>query len=602
MGRNFQTILDECLRELETGQSLDAILARYPEEADELRPLLLTAQNLKAMPIARPRSHVQQAGWQRFLGQAIALRRARQRRPALSLWRPLAAAASFVLMLFLAGGATTYAASRSLPDSPLYPLKLATEEARLWFVFDEGDRAGILLDQTETRMSEISKLMEQGKPVEGNVLSAMRGRMTRATNILDKSDAPQELVTRADELSARQEEMLIVIGQNVPADDRDEYGKVLVVVHETRLELQGLSSEQALNLEPLDLAQGLGSFTGLVEQQQDGSWIISGTKILVDEATIVEGNTGEVVGQVAQVTTIRGPDAPRALDISLRGSEDLAKMATISGVIDSVQGDTIQVGGRTVLLGQHILLDGQLRQGTKVEVVGEAGEGQTFEATLIHVTPTEDGQDAFVYEGTLEQATASQWQVSGRTFELDPSTYIDAGTLLIHPGVNARVEGVCRGSDLVAKRIVLLAPEGPPETVTVEGVFQGQADGAWLIGGIPIDFAPESPALLTPPTGTLVKVSGSQKGQAIVVTTAESTRPPEDLGLVKLEGVVSQLDNNQWQIGPAPFRSSAVTRVTGQLIPGARAIVWALPSEDGSLDAIYIDVLDTRSLLAPPTL
>ncbi|MGD0205542.1 MAG: hypothetical protein ABSB57_03770 [Dehalococcoidia bacterium] len=118
MGRNFQTILDECLKELETGQSLDAILARYPEEADELRPLLLTAQNLKSMPIARPRSHVQQAGWQRFLGQAIALRRARQRRPALSLWRPLAAAASFVLMLFLAGGATTYAASRSLPDSP----------------------------------------------------------------------------------------------------------------------------------------------------------------------------------------------------------------------------------------------------------------------------------------------------------------------------------------------------------------------------------------------------------------------------------------------------------------------------------------------------
>ncbi|MGD0205541.1 MAG: DUF5666 domain-containing protein [Dehalococcoidia bacterium] len=450
-------------------------------------------------------------------------------------------------------------------------------------------------------MTEISKLMEQGKPVKGNVLSAMRGRMTRATNIIDKSDASPELVSRADELSARQEQMLIVIGQNVPADDRDEYGKVLVVVHETRLDLQGLSSEQALNLEPLDLAQGVGSFTGLVEQQQDGSWIISGTKILVDEATIVEGNTGEVVGQVAQVTTIRGPDAPRALDISLRGSEDLAKMATISGVIDSVQGDTIQVGGRTVLLSQHILLDGQLRQGTTVEVVGEAGEGQTFEATLIHVTPTEDGQDAFVYEGTLEQATASQWQVSGRTFELDASTNIDAGTLLIQPGVNARVEGVCRGSDLVAKRIVLLAPEGPPETVTVEGVFQGQADGAWLIGGIPIDFAPESPALLTPPTGTLVKVSGSQKGQAIVVTTAESTRPPEDLGLVKLEGVASQLDNNQWQIGPAPFRTSAVTRVTGQLIPGARAIVWALPSEDGSLDAIYIDVLDTHSLLAPPT-
>jgi hypothetical protein len=158
---------------------------------------------------------------------------------------------------------------------------------------------------------------------------------------------------------------------------------------------------------------------------------------------------------------------------------------------------------------------------------------------------------------------------------------------------------VQQGSELVAKRIVLLAPEGPPETVTVEGVFQGQADGGWLIAGIPIDFAPESPALVTPPAGTLVKVSGSQKGQAIVVTTAESIRPPEEMGLVKLEGVVDQLDDNQWQIGPALFRTAAVTRVSGQLIPGARAVVWGLPAEDGSLDAIQVDVLDTRSLIAP---
>lgn len=544
MGRDFRSILDECLRELEIGQSLDAILARYPDEADQLRPLLLTAQNLKAMPISRPRSHVQQAGWQRFLGEALALRRARQRRPAFGLWRPLAAAASLILVLFiLGGGATVYAASRSLPDSPLYPLKLATEEARLWFVFDEDDRAGILLDQSETRMTEIRKLVGQGKPVKGNVLSAMRGRMTRATDIINKpgrDTLPEELMARATELSARQEEMLITIGGNVAAGDRDEYGSVLVVVHEVRIELQGLS-ERAPRLDREALMQGVGSFTGLVEQRQDDAWIISGTKILVDEATIVEGDTGEVVGQVAQVTIISGPAGPQAIGISLPASEDLAKTATISGVIDKVEGNKIQLGGRT--------------------------------------------------------------------FKLDASTVIDAGTFLMEPGVRARVEGecaeealvegVCRGNELVANRIVLLAPEDPPETVTVEGVFHGQDDGSWIIAGIPIDFAPESPALVTPPPGTLVKVSGSQEGQAIVVTTAESIRPPEELGLVKLEGVVDQPGDNQWQIGPALFHATAATRIGGELIPGARAVVWGLPNEDGSLDAIQVDVLDTRSLIAP---
>jgi len=541
MGRNFQTILDECLKELETGQSLDAILARYPEEADQLRPLLLTAQNVKAMPIARPRSHVQQAGWQRFLGEAIALQRVRERRPAFGLLRPVAVAASLVLMLFsLSGGATVYAASHSMPDSPLYALKLATEEARLWFVFDEDDRAGILLDQSETRMTEIRKLVQDGKPVKSNVLSAMRGRMTRATDIINKRDAPQELVTRANELSAQQEDILIAIGENVPAGDKDEYVQVLVVVHEVRIELQGLS-EPAPRLDPQALAQGISSFTGLVEQREDDAWTIGGTKILVDEATIVEGDTGEVIGQVAQLTIISGPGGPQAIGISLRGSEDLAKTTTISGVIDKVDGNKIQLGGRT--------------------------------------------------------------------FKLDASTVIDAGSFVMEPGVHARVEsecaeealveGVCRESELVAKRIVLLASEGLPETVTVEGVFQGQDDGSWIIAGIPIEFAPESPALVTPPPGTLVKVTGSQEGQAIVVATAESIRPPEELGLVKLEGVVDQADDNQWQIGPAPFRTTAVTRMGGELIPGARAVVWGLPNEDGSLDAIFVDVLDTRSLIAP---
>jgi hypothetical protein len=444
------------------------------------------------------------------------------------------------VLFTLGGGATIYAASRSLPDSPLYPLKLATEEARLWFVFDEDDRAGILLDQSETRMTEIRRLVQQGKPVEGNVLSAMRGRMTRATDIINKRDAPQELVTRANELSARQEDILIVIGANVAEGDRDEYGKVLVVLHEVRIELQGLSVPTP-RLDPEALVQGISSFTGLVEQREDDAWIISGTKILVDEATIVEGDTGEAVGQVAQVTIISGPGGPQAIGISLRGSEDLAKTATISGVINSVDGNKIQLGGRT--------------------------------------------------------------------FKLDASTVIDAGSFVMEPGVHARVEsecaeealveGVCRGDALVAKRIVLLALEGPSETVTVEGVFQGQDDGSWIIAGIPIEFAPESPALVTPPVDTLVKVSGSQAGQAIVVTTAESIRPPEELGLVKLEGVVDQLGDNQWQIGPALFRTAAATRIGGQLIPGARAVVWGLPNEDGSLDAIFVDVLDTRSLIVP---
>ncbi|HJX61139.1 MAG TPA: DUF5667 domain-containing protein, partial [Dehalococcoidia bacterium] len=157
----FESILDECLKAVGRGESLDSVLGRHPQWADELRPLLATAQRVRRTPVAKPRLAAQQAGWQRFIGQAVALRRAHQR-PAFALWRPLAAAASLVLVLAFTGGATVYAASNSMPDDRLYALKLATEEARLWFAFDENDRADVLLDQADTRLTEMANQVEEG--------------------------------------------------------------------------------------------------------------------------------------------------------------------------------------------------------------------------------------------------------------------------------------------------------------------------------------------------------------------------------------------------------------------------------------------------------
>ena len=67
----FQSILDECLAALEGGEALDSVLDRYPDQRDDLRPLLETARQVGGVPPAQPRVFAHQAGLQRFLGELI---------------------------------------------------------------------------------------------------------------------------------------------------------------------------------------------------------------------------------------------------------------------------------------------------------------------------------------------------------------------------------------------------------------------------------------------------------------------------------------------------------------------------------------------------
>ena len=63
--------------------------------------------------------------------------------------RPLTIAAAVALAVLGAAGGTVYASQDALPDSPLYRVKLATEDARVWFTFDDSSKAELLLDQSK---------------------------------------------------------------------------------------------------------------------------------------------------------------------------------------------------------------------------------------------------------------------------------------------------------------------------------------------------------------------------------------------------------------------------------------------------------------------
>jgi hypothetical protein len=593
--RQFEPILDECLKAVSRGESLDSVLGRHPQWADELRPLLATAQRVRQTPAAKSRLAAQQAGWQRFIGQAVALRRAHQR-PAFALWRPLAAAASLVLVLSFAGGATVYAASNAMPNDRLYSLKLATEEARLWFTFDDNDRADILLDQADTRLTEIGNQLEEGQPVGNNVLAALRHRMDRAGDIAEKPDATADLVTRASELAARQEQVLIAIQGQVSFKSAPEYGQTLAVVHDVRLALR---SEPAAPSDPLVLANGVGQVIGRVEQSEEGSWIVGGVPVLVDRRTIVEGEAGSIVGKVANVAVVREADESlHALTVSLQSQGDVAGGLRIAGVVDNVQGDRISVGDRIVTIDKHTIKDGQLREGSQVEIVGQ-NTGNTFAASFIHIAQPEEAGATFVYEGKVEQVNPQSWTVGGLTFVVGSSTPVDAGALFMEPGARARVQAARQGNELVAQRITLLT-EQTEDTVAVEGVFQGRLEnGHWLVGGLEVNA--NLSAVQLDLTGTLVRAVGdrsAQDGTVVTVRSVEPFLPDGETGLVRVEGVMTRLGGDAWLIGPARIQITDETVIDGEPLAGARALVWGRPGLSDSLEAVYVDVLDAQPLFA----
>jgi hypothetical protein len=160
--KEFDNILDECLERIVLGgETLEQCLERYPEQADELKPLLETVLAVKEASAVEPRPDFKARARYQFRS-ALGEKAAPKRRPFFG-WLPRwATALSIVLVVLLAGGGTVVAAANSMPDSILYPVKLATEEVRLAFTPSQLGKARLCSGFADERVAEIVYMAEKG--------------------------------------------------------------------------------------------------------------------------------------------------------------------------------------------------------------------------------------------------------------------------------------------------------------------------------------------------------------------------------------------------------------------------------------------------------
>jgi len=163
--KDFDNILDECLERVVRGETIAACLAAYPEHAAELEPLLQTASQTRGALAVTPRPEFRQTAAARFAAAAREMPAPEKRGFSLGL-RPAWTTLIVVLIVLLAGGGTVGAAANSLPDSPLYSVKLATESVRLTLAFSDEGKAELYASFADERVNEIVRMAAGGKVAE----------------------------------------------------------------------------------------------------------------------------------------------------------------------------------------------------------------------------------------------------------------------------------------------------------------------------------------------------------------------------------------------------------------------------------------------------
>ncbi len=176
----FQVSL-ECL---ERGESIQDCLARYPERAAELAPLLETVVALRSLASPPPRSEAARAAARVQFLSAVERRQAQMvaqtqtawprwrerlsqllRHPLLRQWAPVLGG---VLLAFLLISGTMRASATSLPGDLLYPIKLATEQVQLLITGDTSQRTTLQEKFQERRRTEAKTVIEQGRRARVN--------------------------------------------------------------------------------------------------------------------------------------------------------------------------------------------------------------------------------------------------------------------------------------------------------------------------------------------------------------------------------------------------------------------------------------------------
>ncbi|AII58300.1 hypothetical protein ASJ33_06760 [Dehalococcoides mccartyi] len=261
----FDNILNECLdRILINGQDLESCLRLYPDQAVELAPLLKTATGIDALASGcKPSESFKAKARYEFMS---ALNESKHKK-GFFRWRLNWATGlvSAIMLLFVSGGGVAVAASGSMPDNPLYSVKLATEELWLSFSFGEEGKINAMNKIADRRVAEIIYLADTNQV---SLLRQTNDKLNLALSAMANLIGAEDSVMSAANSQGRDDTILTAPAANLPDKSfglTESFGSS-VNITQNDIILSAIANQNALNL-ALERASD--------DVREDMAWVIA---------------------------------------------------------------------------------------------------------------------------------------------------------------------------------------------------------------------------------------------------------------------------------------------------------------------------------------
>lgn len=227
MSADFDSILEQCISQVSAGKArIQSCLLAYPSLEDDLEPLLRAAAWAQSIPIPELSPEANARIEARLFQKADPRPRFRlpslRLRPNLPARRWALAGLGAVLIVAIIAGMAAATTPATLPGSPVYPVKLAAEQAWLW-LSPADEKPEIHLRIAERRLQELQALADQDAFDSGAAM-AMMVQVDAALEAVQ--DLPPvvalPVLQEADRLNRHQEQLLTALLGAQPAASRHQ--------------------------------------------------------------------------------------------------------------------------------------------------------------------------------------------------------------------------------------------------------------------------------------------------------------------------------------------------------------------------------------------
>ncbi len=230
MNKKQIEILDKCIGFISSPEKLESFLNSLGErDRKEIIDILKIAKSLYMQAPPSISAEKREEIKAKLLALSGAKGPAYQKQ---RLWIPslLKRALATITALILLGSGVAIAANKSLPDNLLYPIKRATERARLAIARREETRARLEIGFAKRRLEESQAVLKQPAALQKAVESMAKDTSSATQRFIGSNENTKgELANELVALTEKQQEVLSVAVESAPETAKSALLKALTV-------------------------------------------------------------------------------------------------------------------------------------------------------------------------------------------------------------------------------------------------------------------------------------------------------------------------------------------------------------------------------------